>query len=322
MVNDIMSTTENSILEDHMIKIKLVISEVYEGMTMKQVRKIISPIICNSSLVPDFGLFHSSLFVGPWKLEWINTSLCIPRRCVTEKALLVIDVATIEGSENIVNMADKLAEFVADMNVNYEYGQQRIGNKLNCQDFIDVFFERFQLTSNFGKDIRKYLQWLRTNGIPEMKFKCDENFRHRFQLKKSSYKFKTHEELDEFALNLESIDPEWTINWQDEYNLLKSFDRALWIRMFTTERHRTDITKKLQEKKGMTPEEIQKINSELEKFDRKNRKASEHTPLRGRATISSSFDDKVEEEILEEFSCPFGNPQQTGSYSLHYLYYE
>lgn len=318
------------VLTDHIIKIKLVVSEVYNGTAMKNVRRVMSPIISNSSRVPDFGLFHSSILVGPWKLEWVNSSLCIPRRCTTEKALLSIDIATIEGTEKIIDFADKLAQFISHVNIHYTYAQQRSDNKLNCQDFIDLFFETFHITPDFGRAIERYLNRLRRKGTANMTFEYDEDFQQTFKLETRKQKFKTHEQIDTFLWNLEAIDPDLEYNWPDEYKLLKAFDRAMWIRMFAAEKHRKAIASKLNDKTNMTEEQISQVNQQLEKFDEREKHRAVHTPLRrAHSSVASntSFDlDNVslsfDLDENEEISCPCKHPTLTGSYTLHYEYFD
>ena len=52
----------------------------------------------------------------------------------------------------------------------------------------------------------------------------------KFSLSKSSFTFTCHEELDEFVIGLENVDPRFQMNHSQEWILLKSFDRAFWLR--------------------------------------------------------------------------------------------
>lgn len=44
--------------------------------------------------------------------------------------------------------------------------------------------------------------------------------------------FKTHQELDEYVLDLLKKDPKFPQNHSNDYALLKSFDRAFWLRYY------------------------------------------------------------------------------------------
>eukprot|EP01027_Heterolobosea_sp_BB2_P022142 GEZU01032579.1.p1 GENE.GEZU01032579.1~~GEZU01032579.1.p1 ORF type:complete len:110 (+),score=40.18 GEZU01032579.1:155-484(+) len=58
----------------------------------------------------------------------------------------------------------------------------------------------------------------------------DGSFREKFKVKESSKRFESHSELDQFVNALLDADPEFTVNHKEEWMLLKSFDRAFWLR--------------------------------------------------------------------------------------------
>lgn len=51
------------------IKIKLVISEISHTSARKNLRTFLSPILTTFDQAPTFGMFHSSLQIGPCKLK-------------------------------------------------------------------------------------------------------------------------------------------------------------------------------------------------------------------------------------------------------------
>ena len=71
----------NNFKENQKIKIKLIIVEISHTKKEQNIRKFLSPIATTLGKNPQFGMFHSALVVGPWYLEWNNSSLCIPRKC-------------------------------------------------------------------------------------------------------------------------------------------------------------------------------------------------------------------------------------------------
>jgi hypothetical protein len=56
------------------IKIKLVIAEICKSDAQKALRKMLSPVLTKIDAQQHFGMFHSALVVGPWYLEWNNSS--------------------------------------------------------------------------------------------------------------------------------------------------------------------------------------------------------------------------------------------------------
>lgn len=62
---------------EHKLRVKLVITEICHSDAQKTIRKIISPVISSiPNLNNKFGMFHTAIIVGPWYLEWCDTSLC------------------------------------------------------------------------------------------------------------------------------------------------------------------------------------------------------------------------------------------------------
>jgi len=74
------------------VKVKLVIAEICKSDTQKAIRKMLSPVLTKLDQQQQFGMFHSALVVGPWYLEWNNSSLCIPRKCYSSAAMLAADL--------------------------------------------------------------------------------------------------------------------------------------------------------------------------------------------------------------------------------------
>lgn len=49
------------------VKVKLVIAEVAQTKTRQNFRELISPILSKLDVLPDFGMFHTALIIGPCK---------------------------------------------------------------------------------------------------------------------------------------------------------------------------------------------------------------------------------------------------------------
>jgi hypothetical protein len=59
----------------------------------------------------------------------------------------------------------------------------------------------------------------------------DKKFLSKFKLK-SKHHFDSHKELDLFVNDLLAIDSQFKLNHPGEFELLKSFDRAFWLRHY------------------------------------------------------------------------------------------
>jgi hypothetical protein len=182
--------------------------------------------------------------IGPFLVEWNSSALCVPRKCVSKAALLSVDIESIATLRDFDNKLKALAQVICKWNSEYTYeapprkegDTSKIGN---CQEFvIDVLAHlNIQLPNSFlNSSIGIFLNDMRVKGSSKMTFKSpNAEFSKIFAVAfkgKSHTKmtFKTHEQLDRFVQDLENIDLEFVVKYKNEYNLLKGFDRAFWMR--------------------------------------------------------------------------------------------
>lgn len=218
------------------IKIKLIIAEICKSDTQKALRKMLSPILTKLDYQQQFGMFHSALVIGPWYLEWNNSSLCIPRKCYSSAAMIAADleykgISTFDLDTTI----EKISKVIIDWNVNKEYDQ----HKANCQQFVDDIIRALEVPIQFEGVLGEYLDNLRTKGVCEIFFPVSDNMKEEFGIKESKVYFHTHAELDKFVKDLLDKNPMFEQDHNEDWNLLKSFDRAFWLRHF---RHDKDPT--------------------------------------------------------------------------------
>jgi hypothetical protein len=219
------------------IKVKLVIAEICKSDTQKAIRKMLSPVLTRLDHQQQFGMFHSALVVGPWYLEWNNSSLCIPRKCYSSAAMLAadLDFQTPNNKFDLNKTIQLISEVIIDWNVNKEYTQR----KNNCQDFIDEMCEKLgiNLNSMFKGPLGEYLKSLRKDGQCDISFPLSADLRQELGIKETSKKFATHEELDVFVNQIVVDKPTFEEDFKEHWLLLKSFDRAFWLRSF---KHKED----------------------------------------------------------------------------------
>ncbi|KAL9649370.1 hypothetical protein ABK040_016197 [Willaertia magna] len=211
------------------IKIKLIIAEICKSDTQRALRKMLSPVLTKLDFQQQFGMFHSALVVGPWYLEWNNSSICIPRKCYSSAAMVAADLefkgmSTFDLNETI----DKISKVIIDWNVNKEYSQRNA----NCQQFVDDLCKALGIPIQFDGVLGDYLNDLRSKGQCEIYFPVSDNMKEEFGIKESKVYFHTHEELDNFVKGLLEKQPLFAEEYNLDWNLLKSFDRAFWLRHF------------------------------------------------------------------------------------------
>ncbi|KAF0977227.1 hypothetical protein FDP41_003880 [Naegleria fowleri] len=233
-------------LDNNKIRIKLIVAETSKNALEKNLKRMISPFVDMEKRKAPFGFFHIALAVGCWKIEWNNSSLCIPRTVTGNYALICADIESIASLDELEFVRDKLAETIVKWNTSVFYKQQKgdpDNGSGNCQQFIDEILQNLGLSdysSSFPLPLANYLKTLREEGYGEMVFELEDSFKQKFfsednpetskYLKKKSIHFKSHKELDLFAKALFDIDPDFQINHKYEYYLLKAYDRGFWMR--------------------------------------------------------------------------------------------
>lgn len=210
------------------VKIKLIIAEQTKSIPEKNFKKLLSPFASTFNLSPQFGIFHTAVSIGPWLLEWTNKSLCVPKACYSNAAFIALDVETTLEIVDYELIIDRLCEVITRWNTLYEYDQY----KRNCQHFVDDLLANLDISQSlqFKSQIGDFIKNLRNQGCYETSLHLSQNLREDIQVKKEKILFKSHKQIDEFVINATTIYPRFSIDYKEELMLLKSFDRAFWLR--------------------------------------------------------------------------------------------
>jgi len=86
--------------------------------------------------------------------------------------------------------------------------------------------------SKFEGPLGEYLNNLREKGQCEIVYPISDEIREKLKIKDKSKTFKSHEELDDFVSLIVKEEPEFQEKFSSDWLLLKSFDRAFWLRHF------------------------------------------------------------------------------------------
>jgi len=200
----------------------------------KNFRKLVSPVLSKLDILPEFGMFHSALMIGPWLIEWNNSALSIPRKCVSRAALLSADIDSISTDKKLEEVIDTLSECICEWNTTKQYKDNPKNKKIegNCQDFVQDILDRLKIKTDFKGPLGETLRKLREEGKSEMEFIMDNDFRETFGILETKITFNKHCELDTFVKKLLTKELEFEIKYRNEWALLKSYDRAFWLRYF------------------------------------------------------------------------------------------
>jgi len=111
--------------------------------------KIVNRVLYMTGNAPTFGMFHSSLLIGPWLIDWNESSLCIPKEAKhTNRPFLMLDISDEKYKvKDIAQLQKKLASFIVDWNTKRDYSKLNY----NCQHFSEKLIEHIGLDFNFSK---------------------------------------------------------------------------------------------------------------------------------------------------------------------------
>jgi hypothetical protein len=167
-------------------------------------------------------------------IDWNDSGICIPRKCVSQAALISADIDSIGSEHRLEEVVESLAQVICEWNANIQYKDQSNmqKNEGNCQDFVQAILERMNIKIELEGPLGSFLKKLRSEGKCKIQFEMDSQFRDKFEIKEKSKEFKTHEELDVFLNSLVELDPDFKVNYKDHWALLKAFDRAFWLKHF------------------------------------------------------------------------------------------
>ncbi|KAF0972599.1 hypothetical protein FDP41_008848 [Naegleria fowleri] len=227
-ISDLQTNKNYVIKDEEFLKVKLVIVELHRTAAQRNFRKFLSPVLDTFNVVPQFGLFHSALVVGPWYLEWNDSSLIVPRKCYSGAAVLAADVDRSFKGPQVGEALEKISNIICNWNANMMYSQQ----KANCQHFVDEICLALGIELKFKGALGDYCEKLRTFGSCELNYSIPKELKEKCEFTKETWKFTSHSQLDDFVHTICKKDPLYFEKRQDDWSLLKSFDRAFWLRYY------------------------------------------------------------------------------------------
>ncbi|KAL0484297.1 alpha motif domain-containing protein Samd12 [Acrasis kona] len=214
-------TTKNTqITDEEFLKIKLVIVEIHNSSSQRTFRRVLS--LWTFPLCTHRG----SVVI----LEWNDSCLVVPRKCYSGAAVLAADVNQFFKGPQVPEALDKISEVICEWNAHYQYSQKTY----NCQLFVDKICEALDIKLKFTGALESFLQQLRRTGQCEMSYAIPEKLQADFQSPTNSLQFQTHQELDQFVNSVIEKHPTYFDmgEHKDDFTLLKSYDRAFWLRHF------------------------------------------------------------------------------------------
>jgi hypothetical protein len=188
--------SEQSTNENRVLRIKLLFVDIGETSTT------INDLLKITDHLPKFGRIHTALAVGSKIVDWNNSSVCMPRGCESAKAILAIDIATLEG-KNIDIAIKALSHVIVKWNTEGEYGLLNA----NCQMFVDDCLQMMGIDFQFNGLFGEYIAQVRKTGKCKSCLKLSKELQDEFGAEFMQYlgfnehsiTFERHYDLDFFT---------------------------------------------------------------------------------------------------------------------------
>jgi len=170
-----------------------------------------------------YGFVHTALQIGPYILDWNDSSLVIPYPLAgNEDALFAIDLEWLPDSTSVdLVMLTNLAICSIEWMTTRTYDIK----DCNCQHFVDALLQVLDIELNFNGEAKNFMEKIQKAVDPSFRFKYKDQ------------EFGNHQALDTFLAQIDvpSLDLE-------DQKLLKAYDRAFWLRYYAIKSEKTNLT--------------------------------------------------------------------------------
>ena len=215
--------TSNGDIYDHeIIVVKLIFSELSDTSWVGSWAK--------------YGNVHTSLSFENQIIDWNNSSLCIPREFEAKKAILAMDIARVP-KEHAHKLLKELCHTIVEWNTSVFYNLI----SANCQTFTDAILRRLDLpvnlpTSETWGPVRQMKKVGKIDYLYKVPIHMNNDIIARTLSANNTIHFASHEALDNVVTYIRTLIPDYFSYNPEEYELLKAYDRAFWLRYLKAEK--------------------------------------------------------------------------------------
>ena len=221
---------------DIFVSIKLIVSSL--GNEENRVSNTIKSQI--TQLFTEYGMTHTSLLIGHWRIEWFDNSIVsIRTEDIGSNAISVVDIATYKTQDK--KKVESLFQTIASICCKYNGGMEYSRFTCNCQHFTTELLTALGLTTPLGEPFDRYFRDLK-HGSTERRYYYTSELKKLLEYNKDqsieSWKpfhnmdtivFNTRGELDNFCRWLDSFGYFSSESGSADFQLLKTFDRSFCI---------------------------------------------------------------------------------------------
>ena len=215
--------------------------------------------------------------------------------------------------ESLESIRDKISDVIVYWNANVEYDAYGKSTKGfgNCQEFIESMLHALNMNIEYTGAVGDFLQNMKKKGSSKLIFPVNQQMKYDFFIRDDEIEFTSHVQLDKFVNSIEEKELDFETTYPNEYLLLKSFDRAFWLKHQRT----VEDYKKIQTAKKLL--EVSKKLTDKEKEEKLQKLNSKMTELEKHAKVTKclvSNEDEADAILVQHNHCAFSDPFQTKSF--------
>eukprot|EP01080_Neovahlkampfia_damariscottae_P010325 gene10325-2741_t len=229
-------------IPDDIIEVKLVISEMVHNRVSSGLYNSVQGTIESIPAFLDwknkFGRFKCGIIIGPWYLEFTDTSIIVPKRISAPMNQIFSKIPKFTILKISLDEASKiLSDLIVKWNIYYRYVATQPRVKLgegNCYSFLEHIFQSFKISLIFKGSMYTFMNELKDFGDAGASI-YPTDYLNEFETKFGfSYieDIPTHEELDDYIGKIFDAETQFKELYPDDYLLFQAIDIAFWIRSF------------------------------------------------------------------------------------------
>jgi hypothetical protein len=200
--------------------------------TMSPTINTFPPVNCQK----QFGLFNGALLIGPWYLEFGNTSLCVPKR-LSKSIMRIFSkyqmFSKVKG--NLKSVSSTLSKVITNWNSNFVYKSWEPDNKNfegNSYFFINDLLISLGIFTKYKGCMSSFMSEMKTfgNAGPSIyPYQHADYFMNSFGFLNIPL-VTEHASFDELLIEILEKQPNFREEYPQDYLVLQIIDMGFWMR--------------------------------------------------------------------------------------------
>eukprot|EP01080_Neovahlkampfia_damariscottae_P005620 gene5620-9437_t len=230
---------DSEMFKDQEIQVRFIFTEPVHNSDKMETLDIFNPVIKNLQKFDyddKYIRFHGALLIGPWYLEFGNTSICVPKRLTKSMMEFYnkIRIFTLHRT-TLKDIQECISPVVAEFNAKYAYKDWTPDTKTkqgNCYTFMEEILYSLDILPDYNGSLHSFLDEMKTFGNSGAAFFPTDS--------KKSYEDKfgfsfipdisTHVEVDEILDRVLSKLEDFPNHFPHDYIVLQAIDLGFWLR--------------------------------------------------------------------------------------------